>query len=339
MSAGPQFSFVIPVYNEEDVLPELRRRLLPVIEQLGGEVEVLLINDGSRDGSWALMCEIHAEDPRFKAIDLSRNFGHQIAVTAGLDLALGRAVIILDADLQDPPEVILQLVERWREGYDIVYGIREDRNDDSWFKRTTARWFYGLLGRVAQVDVPMNVGDFRLVDRKAVEAVKSLRENSRSLRGMFSWVGFRQTGVPYTRPARYAGETKYPLRKMVKFASDGIVSFSNVPLRIALNLGFVASLLAFVGGFAAVAGRLFGAYTVPGWASLVVVVLFMGGMQLMVLGVMGEYVSRIYEEVRRRPLYIVQEAHGVDLQSRVERALTSTAESLSRASLAGAAEE
>jgi dolichol-phosphate mannosyltransferase len=335
----PDFTFVIPVYNEESVLPELQRRLTPVIDALDGESEVLLINDGSRDASWRLLVEMHERDPRFKAIDLSRNFGHQIAVTAGLDLSQGRAVIILDADLQDPPEVVFQLVERWREGYDVVYAVREDREGETRFKRATAAGFYRVLRRLTQVDVPQNVGDFRLVDRKAVDAVKQLRENSRYLRGMFSWVGFNQIGVPYQRPARYAGETKYPLRKMVKFAADGIVSFSNVPLQMALNLGFITSALAFLGGFTAIVAKLFTDYAVPGWASIVVVLLFLGGMQLMVIGVMGEYVGRIYEEVRQRPLYIVHAARGIDLEDRVERALVPAQQHLGRAAVQPGADD
>jgi dolichol-phosphate mannosyltransferase len=326
------FSFVIPVFNEQEALPELERRLREVLDRLDGTAEVLLVNDGSRDRSWRVIGDMARRDPRFKGIDLSRNFGHQVAVTAGLDAASGRAVVIMDADLQDPPELVFEMVKRWREGYDVVYAVREHREAESWFKRTSAAAFYRLLRRLTKVDMPADVGDFRLVDRKAVDAVKALRENSRYLRGMFSWVGFRQTGVTYQRPARVAGETKYPLRKMVKFAVDGIVSFSNVPLQIALNVGFMVSVLAFLGGAAAIVLKIFGGFAVPGWASLVVVTSFLGGVQLMVIGVMGEYVGRIYEEVRHRPLYVVRDSLGVG-DARTEQPLAATDELVSRAAV------
>ena len=237
--AEPEYSLVIPIFNEEDTVPELVTRLTGVLERLDGDAEVILVDDGSSDASYERMQAAHDADPRFKLLRLSRNFGHQIAVTAGLDVAAGNAVIVMDADLQDPPEVALDLAARWRDGYDVVYAVREEREGDTAFKRATASGFYRLFRRMSDVDVPLDVGDFRLVDRRALDAFRSMRESNRYVRGMFSWIGFRQVGVPFRREERYAGETKYPLRKMLKFATDGIVSFSAYPLRLALKVGFV----------------------------------------------------------------------------------------------------
>jgi dolichol-phosphate mannosyltransferase len=307
MPETPELSFVVPVFNEERALPELHRRLAAVMDRLEREAEAVLVDDGSLDGSWAAIQALAAEDRRFRAVSLSRNFGHQIAVTAGLERARGRAVVIIDADLQDPPELVFEMLERWREGYDVVYGVREIREDETWFKRFTARLFYRTIRRLTETDIPADVGDFRLVDRRVVDAVLRMPERARFLRGMWAWAGYRQVGVRYSRQGRVAGETKYPLRRMVRFATDGVVSFSNVPLRFALNLGFIASFLAFLAGVMAFVVKLGGFYTIPGWASILVVASFLGGIQLVVLGVMGEYVGRIYEEVKRRPLYLVRE--------------------------------
>jgi glycosyltransferase involved in cell wall biosynthesis len=307
----PTYSLVVPVYNEEQVLPELRSRLVALLDRLDGEAEIILVDDGSRDRSYQLMRQIHSEDVRFKVVHLARNFGHQIAITAGIDLALGQAVVVMDADLQDPPEVVLEMAQKWREGYEVVYGIREDRSADSAFKRKTAGLYYRFLRRLTDVDIPMDTGDFRLVDRRAVEAFKGMREQNRFVRGMFSWVGFKQIGVPYRRAERVAGSTKYPVRKMARLAIDGIVGFSRVPLRLALNLGFSCSILALIAGAATLIAKLMGGYAVPGWSSVVIAVLFLGGIQLAMLGFMGEYIGRIYEETIRRPLYIVAALHGV----------------------------
>ena len=303
----PTYSFVLPVFNEEETLPELHKRLSALLAQLDGTAEVLLIDDGSRDRSYPLMMDIAARDSRFKIISLSRNFGHQIAITAGIDFARGQAIVIMDADLQDPPEVVLEMAARWRAGVDIVYAVREERTEDTWFKRTTASVFYNVLRKLTEVDIPAQAGDFRLVDRQAIDAFKSLREQSRFVRGMFSWIGFRQEAVYYKRAARYAGSTKYPLRKMLRLALDAVISFSNVPLRLTLNLGFAISLLSFVIGLFWMGLKLFGMYTVPGWASIVVAIMFLGGVQLLMTGIIGEYLGRIYEEVRRRPLYLVRD--------------------------------
>lgn len=307
----PRYSLVIPVHNEFETLPALALRLHELMPQLDGACEVILVDDGSTDGSYEIMCDLHADDPRFRVLRLSRNFGHQVAITAGLDHATGDAVVVMDADLQDPPELVLEMARRWQEGYKVVYAVREQRDGDTRFKRVTARWFYRLLDRASDVPVPRDAGDFRLVDRMALDAVRSMREHNRYLRGMFAWVGFDQTGVRYTRSARYAGSTKYPLRKMLSFATDGILSFSVAPLRLALNAGFVISSLAFLVGIVAIACRIAGVYTVPGWASLTVAVGFLGGGQLIVLGIVGEYIARIYEEVRQRPLYLVRDELGI----------------------------
>jgi polyisoprenyl-phosphate glycosyltransferase len=306
---NPVFSFVIPVYNEEDAFPELHRRLCALLDTLPEPCEVVFVDDGSRDRSLELMTEAAGKDPRLTVVQLSRNFGHQVAISAGMDLARGEAVIIMDADLQDPPEVVQEMIERWREGYEVVYGLREERKGETWFKRTTASVFYRLLRRLTDLDMPADVGDFRLVDRKALDAFRGLRERNRYVRGLFTWVGFKQTGVRYVRSGRVAGETKYPLRKMIKLATDGVIGFSMFPLRIALNIGFLFAAAAFVGGIAAVAIKLEGRFVVPGWVSIVVAVAFLGGVQLMILGIMGEYVGRIYEEVKARPLYIVREVY------------------------------
>lgn len=306
----PRYSFVIPVHNELETLPALALRLRELMPKLDGQCEVLLIDDGSTDAGYEIMRDLHAEDPRFRVLRLSRNFGHQVAITAGLDHARGDAIVVMDADLQDPPELVIEMARRWQEGYSVVYGVREQRDGDTRFKRLTARWFYRLLDRVSDVPVPRDTGDFRLVDRRALDAVRSMREHNRYLRGMFAWVGFDQTGVPYTRSARYAGTTKYSIRKMLSFASDGILSFSVAPLRLALNAGFVISSLAFLTGLGAIVARVAGVYTVPGWASLTVAVAFLGGIQLIVLGIVGEYIARIYEEVRQRPLYLLRDELG-----------------------------
>jgi glycosyltransferase involved in cell wall biosynthesis len=306
----PRYSFVIPVHDEGETLGALAARLAAVIDRLDGESEVILVDDGSTDASFDLLVELNRRDPRFKAIRLTRNFGHQLAVTAGLDHAAGDAVVVMDADLQDPPELVFDLVERWRDGYEVVYAVRAQRPSDPFARRLLIKGFYRLFRRLTDVDMPVDAGDFRLVDRKALDAFRSMRENNRYVRGMFGWVGFRQIGVEYQRPARFAGRSKYPLRKLIKLAADGIMSFSNAPLRAALALGFVVSAISFLLGLTAIALRLANVHNVPGWASIVVVVLFLGGVQLTVMGMMGHYVARIYEEVKGRPLYLVREARG-----------------------------
>jgi polyisoprenyl-phosphate glycosyltransferase len=314
---GPvTYSFVVPVYNERDVLDELGRRLSAVLDALDGDGEVILVDDGSSDGSHELLRELHARDARFKVVRLSRNFGHQIAISAGLDHASGDATIVMDADLQDPPEVAIELARKWREGYDVVYAVRSDRAGESRAKLLTAAWFYRVFNRMSDVPVPPNVGDFRLVDRRVLDVVGEMPEHRPFLRGMFAWVGFDQTGVTYERAARPAGTTKYSLHKMIAFAVDGITSFSTAPLRLVLNAGFVVSALSFALGVATIVFKIVGLDLVPGWASILTVVAFLGGIQLTVLGVIGEYVGRIHEEVKRRPLYLVRETAGVGEEPR-----------------------
>jgi len=309
---APEYSFVIPVLDERENLYELYARLTDVMALLDGESEVVLVDDGSTDGSYEAMLDLHRRDERVKTLRLSRTFGHQLAITAGLEQARGRAIVVMDADLQDPPEVVLELAKKWREGYDVVYAVREARDGESRIKRGTAKWFYRLMGRLGEVDIPADAGDFRLVDRRALDSVLAMPEHHRYLRGLFAWVGYDQTGVKYHRASRHAGQTKFPLRKMLGFAADGIVSFSMAPLRAALSLGFVVSFGSFLAGVLAVVLKLTGVYAVPGWASIVVGIALLGGIQLVVLGVIGEYVARIHEEVKRRPLFLIRDSAGLD---------------------------
>jgi dolichol-phosphate mannosyltransferase len=311
--AVPRLSIVTPVHNEQESLEELFRRLQEVLDELGDSAEVIVVDDGSRDSSYSLAAAMNTADPRFKAVQLSRNFGHQVAITAGLDLALGDAVIVMDSDLQHPPELIPELVARWREGFDIVYAIREDRGRESWGKRTSARLYYRLLRRLVEVDMPPNAGDFRLVDRRALNAFRSLRESNRYVRGMFSWIGYRQTGIPYQGVDRVGGTTKYTFSRMVKLAADGILSFSTAPLRLVLHVGLFVSLCALGIFVYAVIAKIAGSASLPGWASLLGVTAFLGGIQLLTLGMLGLYVGRIYEEVKQRPLYLVREMRGIEL--------------------------
>ncbi len=307
---SPTYSIIVPVYNEQETLGELHRRLGELMSQLDGPCELVLVNDGSDDESYRIMVELSAGDPRVKVVNLSRNFGHQLAVTAGMDYASGKAVIIMDADLQDPPEVTLAMAAKWREGYEVVYAVREHRAGESIFKRASAAIFYRLLRKLTKTDIPIDTGDFRLVDRKALQSVCQMPENHRFLRGMFAWVGYKHTGVKFSRADRFAGETKYPLRKMLKLAADGILGFSNEPLRLGIKLGFLVAGGAMIYGLVMAVLKLFGIWAASGWTSLMVVITFLGGVQLIVIGIIGEYLGRVYDEVRRRPLYIVRDTHG-----------------------------
>jgi polyisoprenyl-phosphate glycosyltransferase len=310
--AAPTYSLVVPVFNEEAVLPVLFARLRLLLERLDGPAEIILIDDGSQDGSWPLMAAMAASDERFKLVRLSRNFGHQLAITAGLDLAEGQATVVMDADLQDPPELVLELARRWREGFDVVYAIRDERLGERRLKKLATSVFYRVFRRVSEIDAPLDVGDFRLIDRRALDAMRLLRENNRYVRGMFGWIGFRQTGVHYRRDPRAAGTTKYPPLKLFGLAVNAIVSFSNAPLRLALKLGFAVSAMSLLFGMAALVAKAVGLYSVSGLASLVVLTAFIGGIQLIVLGVIGEYIAHIWDEVKRRPLYLVQEVQNFE---------------------------
>lgn len=309
-----RYSIVAPCWNEEQSLPELHRRITEVMEQTGETWELVLINDGSTDRTPEVMHDLHVAHPNVNYIDFARNFGHQIAVTAGMDYAQGEAVILIDADLQDPPELILEMIDKWKQGYMVVYAVREERKGETWFKLFTAKLFYRLIYRITDVDIPLDTGDFRLMDRKVINQMKEMKEHHRFIRGMTSWVGFKQTGVTYIREERFAGETKYPLRKMVKFAITAITGFSIFPLQLATFMGFIIAGLSALFIIGVIFARLSGGYAFAGQATTLVMVLFLGGIQLISLGIIGEYLGRIYDEVRGRPLYVVNEAVGFDSQ-------------------------
>jgi len=310
LPARPVFSLVIPIWNEQAVIPVLYERVVQVMESTAERWELLFVNDGSTDRSLALLVALQANDPRVKVLNFSRNFGHQIAITAGCDYAEGDAVIVMDADLQDPPEVLLRMIDRWREGYDVAYAVRTKRAGETRFKLWSASLFYRLIRSIAEIDIPMDAGDFRLMDRKVVLAMRGLREKNRFMRGLSSWVGFKQVAVEYERAARYAGETKYPLRKMVRLAFNAITSFSHLPLQMATYTGFFFAGFSGLGIVLAVIMRLFGHQQLLGQATTLVSVLFLGGVQLIFLGILGEYLGRIYDEVKNRPLYIVADTYG-----------------------------
>jgi dolichol-phosphate mannosyltransferase len=306
------FSIIAPIFNEAENLAELYRRIRDAMDQSGDSWELLMVDDGSTDGSRALIRDLHEKDSRVKPLIFARNFGHQIAVTAGLDYSRGEAVVIIDSDLQDPPEVILELIEKWREGYEVVYAVRSEREGETWFKEFTAALFYRIIYRITDVNIPQDTGDFRLLDRKVVDVMGEMRERHRFLRGMSVWVGFKQTGVEYKRAARFAGETKYPFKKMLKFAIDAITSFSYFPLQVAMYLGFIAAGISILAIPIVVVLRASGSQAFFGQASTLIAVLFLGGVQLISLGILGEYIGRLYDEAKGRPLYIVSEAPETD---------------------------
>ncbi|HTG88109.1 MAG TPA: glycosyltransferase family 2 protein [Pyrinomonadaceae bacterium] len=304
-------SVIVPCYNEQDVLRATHERLTAVLAGMSWlDYELIFVNDGSHDDTQLILAQLQHVDRHVRVLLFSRNFGHQIAVTAGLEEASGDAVVIIDSDLQDPPEVIPQMVQLWRDGNDVVYGLRTDRQGESTFKLWTAKVFYRLINRLSETKMPFDAGDFRLLDRRVVDIINSMPERARFLRGMVSWAGFRQVSLPYERAPRHAGTSKYPFRKMLNFAMDGIISFSLVPLKLAIWTGFMAIWIAVAGIIVAIADRLLDRHLTRGWASLFVAVLFMGGVQLVSLGIIGEYLGRIYTEVKRRPLYVVQERLG-----------------------------
>lgn len=308
-------SVIIPCYNEEAVIGETNRRLVNVIERFTPQFELIYVDDGSQDQTPNLLRQLQQSDSRIRAILLSRNFGHQMAVTAGLDNVRGNAVVLIDADLQDPPEVIEEMVYQWSQGYHVAYGVRTERIGETPFKRWTAKAFYRLINCLSDVPIPLDTGDFRLMDRQVVEALKLMPERDRFLRGMVSWVGFRQIAVPYQRAPRLAGVSKYPLWKMIRFAIDGILSFSLIPLRMAIWTGLLTFGLSLIGIIYALVLRLFTAIWVPGWTLLFISTLFIGGIQLVFLGVIGEYIGRIYRENKQRPLYLIRERLGFETEN------------------------
>lgn len=306
MSERPRYSIVAPIYNEEGNIQHLYERLCEVMDSTGEPWELVTVNDGSRDRSLELLRELAEKDPRIKIVNFARNFGHQIAVTAGLDYVSGDASVIIDADLQDPPELILEMIERWKAGYEVVYAVREERKGESWFKLLTAKIFYRLIYRITDVDIPLDTGDFRLMDAKVVAALQSMREHNRFIRGMTSWIGFKQTGVSYVREERFAGETKYPLGKMVSFAMDAITGFSYFPLQIMVYVSFVLGVLAvLLVPVISVLRVTLGSGFLGGQVTTIVLLLFVSSFQLFFLFILGQYVARIYDETRDRPLYLV----------------------------------
>lgn len=314
MTTDVRYSVVVPMFNEEEVIEHTYKALVQVMDRTGEAYELVFVDDGSRDRTSEKAAAICEADARVKLVSFSRNFGHQIAITAGMDYALGDAIIVIDADLQDPPEVMLAMIERWKEGYDVVYGKRKLRKGETWFKRATAKLFYRFLRSMTNVDLPVDAGDFRLIDRKVCDVLRRLTERNRYVRGLVSWVGFRQTAVEYVREERFAGETKYPLRKMIAFALDAVTSFSYKPLKLAVYLGFTLSVLSFGYLLVVLYQRLFTDTTMSGWASIVAVNLLFNGIVLVILGMIGEYIGRIYDESKNRPLYIVRDVKNGDVQ-------------------------
>ncbi len=312
MSGARLLSVIVPVYGSESILPETHRRLSEMLTSLGPELEheIIFVNDGSPDGAMDALRVISASDPRVLVISFSRNFGHQVAITAGLDAARGDAAVIIDDDLQDPPEAVVAMVEKWREGFQVVHGVRSERNGETWFKRASASIFYRVMQSLSDTPLPLDSGDFRLIDRIVIDALAGMREESRYVRGMVAWTGFRQCQVTYVREARFAGTGSYTMRRMLKLAIDGALSFSVRPLQVMSHIGLLVTGGATLWGLWLIAERLLGVATVPGWTSTVVAVLFMGGLQLVSLGVLGAYLGRIFYETKRRPLYFVAERIG-----------------------------
>ncbi len=308
----PEISIVVPCFNEAVVLPETARRLTASLERIGRSYEIVYVDDGSKDETPRLLADLHARDPRIRVVRLSRNFGHQIAISAGLEHARGTAVVLIDADLQDPPEVISEMVGLWKQGHDVVYGTRQNRDGETAFKTLTAKWFYRFINRLSEVPIPLDSGDFRLLDRRVVDALLAMPERDRFVRGMVSWVGFRQVSLPYDRAPRLAGDSKYTLLRMARFAADGILSFSIAPLRLATVLGVAISALALLGGLTAIGFGLTNGRWMAPWAWVLLVILLLGGAQLLCLGIFGEYLGRTYAENKRRPLYFVRETLGFD---------------------------
>ncbi len=309
----PTYSLIVPLYNEQDTLPELVRRLTAVMDDLDAPSELVLVNDGSQDQSLRLLRSFHQQDDRICYINFARNFGHQIAVTAGLNFVRGDMVVILDADLQDPPELIPELIQQWRSGFQVVYAQRTKRVQESWLKRSLAYWFYRILRQLSDVDIPTDAGDFCLLDRSVIDILNKMPERTRYLRGLRSWIGFNQTAVPFSRDARFAGEVKYTFRKSLKLAMNGIVSFSQVPLRLSTYLGLFAAFISLIMGFLILYWRIFVPNSpLTGFTMILIAIFFLGAIQLVSIGILGEYIGRIYEEVKGRPLYTISEMAGLE---------------------------
>jgi dolichol-phosphate mannosyltransferase len=305
-------SVVVPMYFEEEVAKECYNRLKTVMESNKINHEFIFVNDGSTDKTINILKDIAINDQRTKVIDFARNFGHQTAVTAGIDFALGDAIVIIDADLQDPPELIPSLIAKWQEGYEVVYAKRKKRKGESWFKLLTAKYFYRFLNYMSDIDIPKDTGDFRIIDRKVADVFKQMTERNRFVRGMMSWIGFRQSYIEYERDERFAGETKYPLKKMIKFASDGIIAFSSKPLRLVMTLGIISVFVSIIVLLYALIVKLTGQPVQAGWTSIMVAITFFSGIQLLGLGIVGQYIARIYDESKNRPIYIVKETVNVN---------------------------
>jgi dolichol-phosphate mannosyltransferase len=319
------FSIVVPVYNELGSLPELHRRVREVMQALGEPWEFILVDDGSTDGSTQAIEDLASMDSQVNPVIFARNFGHQVAITAGMDYARGEAVVVMDADLQDPPEVIRDMVARWRQGYEVAYGVRSEREGETWFKKLTASIFYRMIYRITDVKIPLDAGDFRLMDRQVVDVLKQMRERHRFPRGMAAWVGFRQIGVPYRRAARVTGQTKYPFRKMFRLAINAVTGFSYFPLQLATYFGFASAGISILAIPVVVALRLAGSQAFFGQATTLIAVLFLGGVQLISLGILGEYIGRIYDEAKGRPLYVVRRAPSAEASVQIPRKRTAGA--------------
>ncbi|WWB83974.1 glycosyltransferase family 2 protein [Priestia aryabhattai] len=317
MSSIVKYSIVVPVYNEEEVIHETYGRLTEVMRSTKEAYELLFVNDGSRDRTAEIIKEYSEQDPAVVLLDFARNFGHQIAITAGMDYARGEAVVVIDADLQDPPELILEMIEKWKQGFDVVYAKRTKRKGETYFKKQTAAMFYRFLRAMTDIDIPLDTGDFRLLDRKVCNQMNSIQEKNRFVRGLVSWVGFKQIAVEYERDERLAGESKYPLKKMLKLSMDGITSFSYKPLKLASYAGVTLSGIGFIYLFVVLYLKLFTDSTITGWSSLIVIQLFFSGIILIILGMIGEYIGRIYDETKNRPLYIVREKYQLETRKEV----------------------
>lgn len=317
MSLIIKYSIVVPVYNEEEVIHETYRRLTEVMRSTKEAYELLFVNDGSRDRTAEIIKEYSEQDPAVVLLDFARNFGHQIAITAGMDYARGEAVVVIDADLQDPPELILEMIEKWKQGFDVVYAKRTKRKGETYFKKQTAAMFYRFLRAMTDIDIPLDTGDFRLLDRKVCNQMNSIQEKNRFVRGLVSWVGFKQIAVEYERDERLAGESKYPLKKMLKLSMDGITSFSYKPLKLASYAGVTLSGIGFIYLLVVLYLKLFTDSTITGWSSLIVIQLFFSGIILIILGMIGEYIGRIYDETKNRPLYIVREKYQLEPRKEV----------------------